>query len=238
MIVSHKHRFIFLRTEKTGGSSFTTALQSVMGEEDEQSIMKRPLRAKFSPIRHGAFKRRLPQWFGLHRHATAKQVRDVLGKKIFDNYYKFAIERNPWDRQVSLYAHREWKKKNQALDFDRDMRSPIYRNTEYVKLNNWSIYAIGRTIVADRVLRYETLDADIAGLMAELGIGGVIQMPRLRAYSPNREHYSRYYTPWTKDLVARWYAKEIDAFGYRFETGEDARLKTAQADAVAWGRRS
>lgn len=217
MIVSHKYRFIFLRTEKTGGTSLTAALQSLLDEGDVQGKMNRPAWAKYSPIHHGALKRHFPRWFGLHRHATARQVRDVVGRRFFDSYFKFAIERNPWDRQVSLYFHREWKKNNASPDFDRHMRSFFYRNSEYVRLNNWSIYAIGDKIVADRVLRYETLDQDIPELFAQLGVDCPVEMPKLRSYAPDRPHYSTFYSDMTRELVTRWYAREIDALGYRFE---------------------
>ncbi len=221
MIVSHKYRFIFLRTEKTGGSSFTQALQNLLEEGDLQADMRRPAWAKFSPIHHGALKLHLPKYFGLHRHARARDVRDVVGAKIFNSYYKFAIERNPWDRQVSLYAHRAWKKGKPPENFDRDMRSMLYRGTEYVRLNNWAIYAIGDGIVADRVLRYERLDEEINALVAELGLPAMPEMPRLRSYAPDRPHYSTFYSDATRNMVGRWYSKEIAALGYRFETADD-----------------
>lgn len=221
MIISHKHRFIYLRTEKTGSTSLSNALEAIVGDEDERASMARPAWAKYSPIHHGALKHNFPQWFGLHTHATARQVRQVIGKKIFDSYFKFAVERNPWDRQVSLYFHREWKKKNKKTNFDQDMRSVIYRNTEYCKLNNWSIYAIGNKIVADRVLRYENLNNEIADLLNDLGIDMDLYMPRMRSYAPDRPHYSTFYSDWTRDLVAKWYAKEIGALGYNFETKPD-----------------
>jgi hypothetical protein len=166
--------------------------------------------------------RHFPKYFGLHTHATARQVREIVGRKIFDSYYKFAVERNPWDRQVALYAHRQWKRGRPVDHFDRDMRSLIYRSTEYVRLNNWSVYAIGREIVADRVLRYERLDEEIDELITTLGLPGSLDMPRLRSYATDRPHYSTYYSDATRDLVARWYAKEIEALGYRFEREESA----------------
>jgi len=221
MIISHKHRFIYLRTEKTGSTSLSNVLETVLGDEDIRGTMSRPAWARYSPIHHGALKRNFPQWFGLHTHATAKQVRQIVGKKIFDSYFKFAVERNPWDRQVSLYFHREWKKNNKNPDFDRDMRSAIYRNTEYCKLNNWSIYAIGNEVVVDRVLRYENLNNEITSTLHDLGIDIEIEMPRMRSYAPGRPHYSTYYTDWTRNLVAKWYAKDIEALGYTFETKSD-----------------
>lgn len=217
MIVSHAHRFIFLRTEKTAGSSLFEALRSLLAPGDLDADMRRPKWAKFSPIHHGALKRHVPDLFGLHVHATAAQARRVLGPKVFDSYLKFAVERNPWDRQVSLYHHRCWKT-GRTPAFDRDMRSALYRNTEYCRLNNWSIYAIGDRIVADRILRYETLEADLARLWSDLGVTPP-EMPRLRSeYREDRPHYASFYTPETRDLVARWYAREIEALGYRFET--------------------
>lgn len=229
MIVSHKYRFIFLRTEKTASTSMMKALRNILDEDDLRPSGRRPSWAKFSPIHHSALRRYYPQWFGLHTHATASQIRDVLGRKIFDSYYKFAVERNPWDRQVSLYAHRKWKKGQPVDHFDRDMRSLIYRNTSYVRLNNWSKYAIGRDIVADRVIRYERLAEEIGELVTTLGLPGPLDLPRLRSYTPGRAHYSTYYSDATRDLVAKWYAREIDALGYTFKSEESAAQRARAA---------
>ena len=232
VIVSHKYRFIFLRTEKTASSSLMSALEKVAGPDVLRSDMGRPPWARYSPIHHGALKRHFPQWFGLHAHATARQVRGVVGQKVFDSYYKFAVERNPWDRQVSLYVHREWKKGNGDANFDRDMRSFLYRSTEYTRLNNWSIYAIGDRIAVDRVLRYETLDEDLSEVLEHLGITEQLEMPRLRRYRSGRPHYSTYYSKDTRDLVARWYAREIEALGYEFHdaVGDTLPAETARAE--------
>lgn len=216
-MVSHAHRFIFLRTEKTAGTSLEAALEKVLRPGDCAAHLRRPGWARFSPVHHGALKRKIPDLFGLHPHASARQVRRVLGPKVFDSYYKFAVERNPWERQVSLYFHRAWKRKAQKPDFDRDMRSFFYRNSEYVRLHNWSIYAIGGSVVADRVLRYAHLDDELKSLANELKIESLGPLPQKRRYTAGRPHYSTYYSPQTRDLVGRWYAREISAFGFRFE---------------------
>lgn len=218
MIVSHAYKFVFMRTEKTGGSSLSEALKSVIGDDAILPDLERPAWAKYSPIHHGALKRKIPDLFGLHPHATAKQARRVLGPKIFDNYFKFAVDRNPWDRQVSLYMHREWKKNNAEPNFDKDIQSLFYRSTEYVKLNNWAMYSISDQVVVDKVLRYENLAQEAAELMQDLGIKGKLDLPVRRKYTEDRPHYSTYYSDQSRELVARWYKKEIDALGYKFET--------------------
>lgn len=223
MIVSHAHRFIFLRTEKTGGTSLTAALKAACAPGDTYPGQIRPAWSRRLPFSYGGLQRNAPDLFGLHPHATARQARRVLGPKIFDNYFKFAIERNPWDRQVSLYTHREWKKGKDNANFDRDMRSLVYRSTEYCRLDNWSIYAIGNEIVVDRIIRYETLAQDVAEIARILGIDLGERLPRMREYGPRRPHYSLYYSDATRDMMARWYWREIQAFGYRFEDRRGGR---------------
>lgn len=217
MLISHRYKFIFLRTEKTAGSSLSSAIVDALGDDVIAPNMTRPKWAKFSPIHHGALKRSFPRFFGFHSHSTARQARHVLGREIFDSYYKFAVERNPWARQVSLYTHREWKKNKPGDQFDKHLRSWIYRNTEYVRLNNWSIYAIGNKVVVDELLRYETLSEQLTGLFKKLGVKNPIKLPNLRQYKTGRTHYSKYYSDASRDLVAKWYSKEIEACDYVFE---------------------
>lgn len=227
MIVSHRHRFIYLRTEKTASTSLTEALKAVCGPDDLIADMTRPAWSKYSPIHHGALKRTLPQYFGAHVHATAAQVWRLVGRDVWNSYLKFAVERNPWDRQVSLYHHRAWKTKR-TPDFDRDMRSAWYRNTEYTRLNNWAIYAIGDEVVTDRILRYEALDQDLTALFEDLGLPKP-ELGRQRAQyrteqGDARAHYSTYYSDTTRDLVGRWYKREIAALGYQFEDRRQSEM--------------
>ncbi len=217
MIVSHKHKFIFLRTEKTASTSLFDALYPHLGPEDEVADLTRPTWAKYSPVHHGALKRTFPRIFGPHPHATAAQARAVVGQKIFEEYFTFAVERNPWDRQISLYTHREWKKNKGPENFDRDMRSIWYRNTEYCRLNNWAMYAIGDRIVVNKVYDYANLNQAVDELRERFSIANGLTMPRRRQYREGRPHYSAYYSDYTRDLVSRWYWREVDALGFTFE---------------------
>ena len=99
MIISHRHRFIFLKPRKVAGTSVEVALAQHCGDEDI-----------ITPI--GAFNPKWDQdqyvhpgrkWPGYGRHATLKRVRKRLGDELWDDYFKFAITRNPWDLVVSQY---------------------------------------------------------------------------------------------------------------------------------------
>jgi len=223
LIVSHAHRFIFLRTEETGGTTLIAALKAACAAGDTYPGQIRPAWSRRLPFSYGTLQRAAPDIFGLHPLATARQARRVLGPRIFDNYFKFAIERNPWERQVAVHARREWRRGREDANFDRDMKSPVYRSRENCRLDNWSIYAVGDEIVVDRIVRYETMAADMAEIGRLLGLELDERATRPRTAGPRRPHYSLYYSDTTRDMVARWYWREIQAFGYRFEDRRGGR---------------
>jgi hypothetical protein len=223
MIISHAHKFIFLRTEKTASTSLAHALLTLLEPGDEwfgsgASAAAHPgIRA--APRAKGWKRRTFPRLFGLHFHASARDVRSVVGRKVFDTYFKFAVERNPWDRQVSLYMHRSRQRGGDGTGFSRDMSSPFYRMMHHTRLANWQVYTIGDSVVADWVIRYDELSGSLPALAERAGLPAVPQMNSLRAgYRDRGTHYSAHYTPAVRDLVARWYRPEIEAFGFQFET--------------------
>jgi hypothetical protein len=223
LIVSHAHRFIFLRTEKTGGTGLVAALKAACAPGDTYPGQIRPAWSRRLPFRYDGLQRSMPDVFGLHPYATARQARRVLGPRIFDSYFKFSVERNPWDRQVELYAEREWKKGRDHANFDRDMRSLAYRSAESCRLDNWSVYAIGNEVVVDRMLRYEALADDFADICRLIGLEPGDRAARLSRPRTRRPHYSLFYSDFTRDMLARWYWREIQTFGYRFEDRRGGR---------------
>ena len=40
---------------------------------------------------------------GWHRHTAAKVVQERLGSVIWDKYFTFTVERNPWEKVLSNY---------------------------------------------------------------------------------------------------------------------------------------
>jgi hypothetical protein len=220
MIISHKYKFIFVRTEKTGGTSLQCALGEIC---DPGDVVTGPFQRRAPDVpRVGnaqrKLRRRFPKYFGLHAHTTIGQVRSIVGDRIFNDYFKFAIERNPWDRQVSLYAQRKKQyQPGKEFNFHKDLDSLWFRCTEYVRLHNWDIYTINNQIAVDKVVRYENLDDEISEVLSLLGISDSLKMPKRRAgYRNDGGNYRSLYCDRTRNLVARWYHREIEAFGYEF----------------------
>ena len=99
MIISHRHKFIFLKPRKVAGTSVEVALAQHCGDDDIVTpIAKFDRKWDEDHYTHPG-----KQWPGYGRHATLRRVRKRLGRKRWDDYFKFAITRNPWDLVVSQY---------------------------------------------------------------------------------------------------------------------------------------
>jgi hypothetical protein len=228
MIISHEHRFIFLKTNKTAGTSIEAALTSFCGEHDVIT----PFRADNEQYRSGrgpqnyrnehALKPKRPLWrellgrperyyhpsVGYYEHMPAWRVRDYLGQKIWRSYFKFAFDRNPWDRQVSWYFYKT-KSKRVRPSFDRFMRN---RSNAFV--GNFDIYSLDGQLAVDFLGRYETLRDDLAAALKNVGVGAPIDLPATNV--SGFSDYRSYYSPELRELVAQWYAPEIKLLGYEF----------------------
>ena len=232
MIISHEHKFIFLKTKKTAGTAIEAALSELCGpsdvitpyrEESEQDRKGRP--PQNYRIEH-RLKPKRPLWrkllmrperyyhpsVGFYEHMPASLVRAYVGEEVWRSYFKFAFDRNPWDRQVSWYLYKT-KSKRVRPSFERFMSN---RARAYV--SNYAIYTIEGEVAVDYVGRYESLDQDLQTALERAGVKRRLEVPRTNI-TPNKDQsrsYRSYYSPETKALVAGWYQPEIALWGYAF----------------------
>jgi hypothetical protein len=232
MIISHEHRFIFLKTKKTAGTAIEAALSELCGPRDvitpyrEESEAERrgvgpqnyridhPLKPKRPLIKRILMRpeRLYHPSVGYYEHMPAATVRAYAGEEVWRSYFKFAFDRNPWDRQVSWYLYKT-KSKSSRPSFERFMAS---RRRAYV--NNHEIYMQGDALAVDFLGRYESLEADLNTALARAGVKRRISVPKVNV-TPNKtgvSDYRSYYSPKMRDLVAEWYQPEISLLGYGF----------------------
>jgi Sulfotransferase family len=143
----------------------------------------------------------------------ASRVRDYVGDEVWRSYFKFAFDRNPWDRQVSWYLYKT-KSKRFRPSFEQFMSS---RRRAYV--TNYAIYTLDGALAVDFVGRYERLEEDLNAALAKAGVPGCsVKVPRTNV-TPDRDEardYRSYYSADTRALVADWYQPEIALLGYGF----------------------
>ena len=230
MIISHKYKFIFIKTAKTGGTSIEVFLSRRCGPMDivtpitpsiegHQSrnyqgfinpipeILERP--GKFlSALRHTITSREK-----FYRHMPASVVQKRVPGRIWNSYFKFCVERNPWDKVLSHY-HMHNAREGGSLSLDEYLergRFPI----NYFRYTDDS----GTKIIVDRVLRYENLLADLSEVFSQLNVPfeGTLGIRAKSEYRTDRTPYQLVFNDQQQKIVAKAFAREIELHGYRFE---------------------
>ena len=229
MIISHKYKFIFLKTRKTAGTSIEIALSQFCGADDiigtlsdeENSLrldsgfpgqqnFKLPLHSyRYADLKR-LFLKCKPMKYSNHKKANF--IRQNAGEEIWNTYFKFCFERNPFDKAISRYY---WSTRPPNL---RPAMDDLLDRLPSHLLSNWNIYTLNDHIAVDFVGRYETLNDDLARVARILGLPSKIDLPRAKSqYRENREHYSRVLSPRARARIELVCAKEMAAFGYSWD---------------------
>ena len=133
MIISHKHKFIFIHCRKTAGSSITTSLARYLGNDDLQSsaiidgarqkiypprrVIKEALLSMPPDILLSVLMCRRSFWRAVSKSIKIRYSRSFGGQTShptalaiasafpteWESYFKFCVVRNPWQKTLSDY---------------------------------------------------------------------------------------------------------------------------------------
>jgi hypothetical protein len=227
MIISFSREFVFLKTRKTAGTSTEIVLRDLCSDDDiltplrpeELQLTTRGAQNNLFPYGSWPIHEKI-RWFlgnrsvtnrplcGFANHTPAAEIaRRFPGP--FARFLKIGGIRNPFDLQVSLYFWRI-KKLPSPPAFEEWMHGeppPC--------LNNWEIITKDGALILDVVLRYETLQEDLASLASRLG-EPLRSLPSAKGGTRRAKDYRAFYSPQTRQLVETWYTNEFNAFNYSF----------------------
>jgi len=230
VLVSHQHRFIFVKTRKTGGSSVQIALAQYMDHPDDVVVPVVGSAEDGTPrLNNGVGKNaRIPVWrwrikdfywvaTGFPReykeHMGARFIRRYVGRSVWDDYYTFAVERNPWDRLVSRYFyHFRPERGRSQIAFNDFVESDILP-----AWSNWHLYTHKDQVIVDKLIRYDSLEDELREVTDLLGIPR-LELPRAKGqYRKDRRPYQEWYNDSTRQRIAEVFSREIEYFGWTFD---------------------
>jgi len=241
MIISHKHKFIFLKTRKTAGTSLDIGLSAHCGPKDiittltpEDERLRQELGYRGPQNFRWLLLSYRPRHFGdyfrgkrpiFRQHLTAADTLALVGEEIWNEYFKFTIEREPYDKAISRYW---WGTHNLKV---QPTMEEFFDSALLNRLTNRDIYTIRDKPVVDMIIRFENLKEDLQKLQEKLGLGEIV-MPRAKGkHRKDRRHYSQVLSPTARRRIELVCAKEIQHFGYEW-TEAEAADETLQSEIL------
>jgi hypothetical protein len=212
VLISRRYNFIFVHIHKNAGTSISKALTPFAVSRVQYEVVRTLKTLRIPLPRHWD-----PAPFDTHITASALAAR--LGRDVFQSFFSFAIVRNPWDWNVSLYAYILKNNAHPQYGFVKSLGSfnrfiqwrcedVTFQQKDFVCSEN------GGQLV-DFVGRYENLQHDFDHICSRIGVSA--RLPTLNA--SERKHYREYYDDVTAELVQKTFQPDISHFGYDFDSG-------------------
>lgn len=224
MIISHTHKFIFLKSTKTAGTSIEAALSQHCSGDD---VVTELGDYRHNRDEHGNWIHRAINSAGFEQEEPALSVRGKVGPEVWNSYFKFSIARNPWDRAVSSFSWHNRRatrpqggllhKLGLARAEERAMREAFADFVRNGLKTNDRFYILDGELCVDYVIRYESLQEGYDEVCRRVGLP-TIALPRLKSgIREAGKHYSWYFDDETRDIVRERHAHDVRLFGYSFE---------------------
>jgi hypothetical protein len=226
MIISHKYKFIFIKTGKTAGTSIEVFLSQHCGENDILTPIfphvpphvARNYRGIWNPLKEivqtkekkfFSTIRELVQLKKFLSHSQAWLIKCRIPDDIWKNYFKFCVERNPWDKTISTY-YMVNERSGRNLSFD-----------DYIKkgpfCHNYPLYTdFNGNVMVYKVLKYERLTEELQQVFDQLGVpfDGSLGVRAKSEYRKGESFREIDLTREQRDVIRRIFSDEIKMHGY------------------------
>ena len=209
MYISDSHKFIFIHIRKSAGGSIGNTLKptSIVIKKDLKSkikgrILKLETNYKKYPFR---------------QHCSILEVKNVVPKGIYDDYFKFAFVRNPYTRLVSEYEYIK-----RRPDHGRHKKVIKMDFQQYILYQSKRVDAHQINMLTNKkgelemnfIGKFENLQEDWNYVCDKLNLASTSLIHQKKA---SKVSYSDYYNEENKDLVTRLWQNDLETFDYNYE---------------------
>jgi hypothetical protein len=220
-IINNTHKFIFIHIPKNAGTTINTLLShytywidvelggTVHGEALAPLYLKR---------------------FGIGKHTRANQVRNLVGERIWENYFKFAFVRNPYARAFSVYRFlKQWRNWEGSAamakfaTFEDFLLSDMFKNNPgpdsiFLPQHTW-IEDINGNSLLDFIGSVEKIGRSLNVIADRIGIKLDSNSVPVKNDSGDPDEFRRSYSAAAIDIVRQRYKRDFFLFGYSTDLG-------------------
>lgn len=204
MIISHSKQFINIKNKKVAGCSVSEWLENYC-DRDKDDILTYSYQYSEKP---NVYQLKDP-------HQNAIQIKRAVGEELWEQYFTFAFERNPWDKMVSAYYY--FLNRNHS-PFARKGFKHYLRSKQRGRIGGKEFYSHNGKIIVDKVYLFEQLHESLEDICKVLGFKERCPLPNSRntKFRPKPDNYVDYYDEEDKKWVEDHFWFEIETFGYKF----------------------
>ena len=201
-MISPDKKFVFTHIGRSGGASLELAFENIGFKKPHLS----PLYSEKSKLID----------FKASQHWKSTEERFVIGEKLWKEYFKFTIVRNPWDRLVSQYFGHVIKEMPGLSIDNYFLRSFVY--DEYHDYKRFVQPCLDwitddGNILVDHIIRFENLQDDFNVVCDKIGVEHIDLTNEGKS---KKLHYRNYYSDYTAELIYNKFRTDIEEFGYEF----------------------
>jgi hypothetical protein len=229
MIVCHTHKFIFVKTQKTASTSLEIALSRLCDSND----IITPITKKDEEVRkdlgflgprnyYVPFKKYskrdwanflfLGKRVEFYNHMSCFDIQKYISKTVYNDYYKFCFERNPYDKVISLFFHKGgYEKWNSIENFINAGSLQI--------IKGYDQYTINKILAVDAIFKFEDMSTALQTISERLKLKEPLKLPEEKLKSQFRKdkrQYSEVLSANEKHLIDVIWARERELMGYTF----------------------
>lgn len=231
-IVSDEHKFVYFSVPKVACSSIKVALLPLF---DLDTTGYRGARGKSGNniMMHQLFR---DSGYQINK----RQLLEKLKAGEYQNYFKFAFVRNPWDRILSCWRHKLSEKDSPGMEYPTSLAESVYPGmpfSEFVEVvastpdskanphfQSQSSMIYGdldggreKALLSDFVGHFENLQEDFEYITKKIGAQQELSLGHLMRRSTEESRpYNDFYDENLHQLVHERYRDDISKFGYSF----------------------
>ena len=219
MLISHRYRFIFLKTRKTASTSVEGILERLCAPDGHIPKHKQSeIRSEYGYISGRAGGETRSDF--LQAHSPASVAKSVIGAPIFNSYLKVYTVRNPYDKVVSWFWHVMPLDMKNHVDADFESARRLFRG--WLRMRpvlpiDTQYYRTEEGHFDSEIIRYENLKYDLECFASQIGAPlDTSELPHWKTQKRGHklQAFQNYYDEDTRDIVKRRFSYDFENFGY------------------------
>ncbi len=205
-MISHQHKTIFVHVPKTAGQSIEQVFVDDLGLTwDDREVLN---------LRFNADRAIGPQRLA-HLYADEYVRCGHIERDLWNSYFKFAVVRNPYDRILSEFRYRRFRKTGPLFWFLRKQHQDEYLDiARHVVPQSRYLFDDNGTCLVDEIIKFEELQDKMPEVFQRI-FGGARTLPRRNESTKGHRRITRQQLgAWNRKMIRDRYAEDFARLGY------------------------